>query len=112
MGGPKVLAESSLTTIDNNIIKYYVGRITDYEYINEIPLNIISNIKKDGTLDINIVTQCLLVGESMCDFQQQISINDILIAKANILVVSVNGNTGTSASFPMSIRKLFEIAKV
>ena len=47
----------------------------------------------------------------MCDFQQQISTNNFLIAKANILVVSVDGQTGSSVSFPMNIRNLFEIAK-
>ena len=49
--GPKVLAESSSSSL-NNITKYYVGRITDYEYVNEIPPDAISNIEKDGHLDV------------------------------------------------------------
>jgi acyl-CoA thioesterase FadM len=109
LGGPKVLAESSSSSsIDDDIIKYYVGRITDYSYVNDLPKSTIQDLEK-GPVDICVLTQCIQVGDSMCDFQQQISSSNLLIAKANVLVVSVNGKTGGSSPYPMKIRKLFDL---
>jgi acyl-CoA thioesterase FadM len=121
LGGPKVLAESSSssslrTTSSNDIIKYYVGRITDYHYCNNIPKVIVEKLDQ-GPIDISVITQCIQIGDSMCDFQQQIvcrgsNASLLLLAKANVLVVSVNGDTGQSAPYPKNVLKMFEITNV
>ena len=120
LGGPKVLAESSSsssrTTSSNDTIKYYVGRITDYHYCNDIPKVIVEQLDH-GPIDISVITQCVQIGDSMCDFQQQIvccgsNASLLLLAKANVLVVSVNGDTEQSTPYPKNVLKMFEITNV